>query len=129
MKRTRLRPKGLGTQWKAKLDKLCREVVFARDKETCQWCHSRVKQMHWAHVRSRRYLTSRWDLRNSLVLCAGCHLRWHHQPMLASKWFEQAFPARWQAVMFYDLGAKPGKIDKEIIRLDLEQKLNEYGGC
>ena len=119
-------PKELGKTWKKKLDTLCREVIMARDK-TCQWpgC-GKIEGRQWAHVRSRRYLSSRWDTRNSMALCAGHHLEWHHRPLRAVEWFQAVHPDRARAVLLYDHGAKGGKIDREAIRLGLEQELARH---
>ena len=119
----RLRSVGLGKNWKMALDKLCREVVFARD-DGCQWCGRLDRQMQWAHVRSRRYLSTRWDTRNSLKLCGGCHLLWHHQPLEAIDWFNFKFPARAKALRLHNSGTH--KVDKTLIKLALEQELNKY---
>jgi len=33
----------------------------------------------------------RWDLLNSIVLCAGCHFWWHGNPTEATEWFSKKF--------------------------------------
>ena len=126
LRRTALRKIGKRANWKKALDLLCKQVVFKRDR-CCQWCKRPASGSdHWCHVRSRGYLSSRWDTRNSFRGCPGCHLRWHQQPLTAAAWFEKEFPDRWQAVRFYDHGAGAGKIDRVLIRLALEQELKKY---
>lgn len=75
---------------KAKLDKMCSEFVRKRAiKESggCQRCGAQkhdiikddgsiypaYKQLQWAHCFTRSVLATRWDERNGLGLCAGCH--------------------------------------------------------
>jgi hypothetical protein len=31
------------------------------------------------HIFSRRYMSTRWDLKNGITLCRGCHLYFAHQ--------------------------------------------------
>src|SRR5689334_19833411 len=76
------------------LDALCRQLVFARDEHTCQWCGRKDGKLDWAHITSRRYYITRWFLPNSLVLCAGCHFIWHQHPLLGASWFVTKFPER-----------------------------------
>lgn len=74
------------------LDQLCRALVFARDQQ-CVRCGSTEKGQ-WAHVYTRRLLALRWDLDNSMILCAGCHLHWHHRPLEAVTWWAEQYPER-----------------------------------
>lgn len=81
---------------KNKLDTLCRIVIKLRDDYTCQRCGSPCsgRGCHWSHIYSRKAYSMRWDLLNSLVLCAGCHQWYHSNPLSGREWFEQKFPAR-----------------------------------
>ncbi len=67
-----------------RLDKFCREIVFARDGHTCRRCDKDrfTAQIHWCHIFSRGAKSVRWDMTNSLALCAGCHFWAHHNPTL-----------------------------------------------
>jgi 5-methylcytosine-specific restriction endonuclease McrA len=72
-----------------KLDRFCREVVFARDRDACQRCgKGRVAAaLHWAHTITRAAKSVRWNLDNSQVLCYYCHFRWAHEyPLQFSEW-------------------------------------------
>ena len=60
-----------------KLDKLCGEIVRARGK--CQKCKSKAN-LQAAHIFSRNYNNTRWDLDNLLCLCATCHFYFHQNP-------------------------------------------------
>jgi len=76
-----------------KLDDLCRKACLIRDDSTCQWCGSK-ERLQLSHVRSRRFYETRWELANTKILCAGCHLKWHENPVEADNWFDSKFPAR-----------------------------------
>jgi hypothetical protein len=81
-----------------KLDDLCRDVIIERDNNTCQKCGKRKdKGLNWSHVIPRGHLYLRWDLLNSMALCARCHGWWWHSDIMAAyEWFTEKFPARWQ---------------------------------
>ena len=106
---------GYAHQKKA-LDALCRQIVFKRDPK-CQRC-GKVENGQWCHVSSRRYIALRWRLENSLRLCAGCHLWWHHRPLEAVTWFKATFPQRAHKIEL--LSSVPQKVDLELERLYLE---------
>ena len=67
-----------------KLDKECSRIV--RGRGYCEWgisdCsgadHSKLQT---AHIYSRTYKSVRWDLKNMLCLCAGCHFFGHKNPL------------------------------------------------
>ena len=63
---------------KRKLDLLCSKIVRARGK--CEFC-GRKETLQAAHLFSRRFLNTRWDLSNILCLCAGCHFAAHSCPI------------------------------------------------
>lgn len=109
---------------KRKLDAMCREIVFNRDRMRCRRCGKRPPsiQLQWAHIYSRRYLSIRWDLRNSLALCASCHFWIHSNPMDGAEFVRDVVPQ-------YDLDGvrailnETRKPDLEAIRLSLEEQL------
>lgn len=53
-------------------DDLCREIVFVRDKYTCQRCGSHGT-VQWCHYLGRAKFATRWDLDNVHAFCCGCH--------------------------------------------------------
>ena len=77
------------------LDRACRERVFERDNFACVRCGSR-DGLQWCHVVGRRNLNLRWEDENSFCGCSGCHLFWHHEPILAIDWFRRAYPHRYE---------------------------------
>lgn len=93
--------------YRRRLDALCREVVMLRDNGTCKHCGAR-QNLQWAHVKSRRYLSTRWRLENSLILCAGDHLFFHHNPLEFARWFNEVYPDR---ANLLKLSSRGGKVD------------------
>lgn len=63
---------------KNKADKLFSQSVRARG--VCQRCGRTPPAvvLHCSHVMSRKYTAIRWDERNALCMCQGCHF-WQHQ--------------------------------------------------
>jgi 5-methylcytosine-specific restriction endonuclease McrA len=67
------------TSLRRKLDKICSELV--RGRGLCEHCGSK-KTLQTAHIFSRTYNATRWDLDNLLCLCASCHWFFHKNPVL-----------------------------------------------
>lgn len=103
------------------LDRLCRQVVFERDRNTCRWCKAKPAT-DWAHVMSRRYHALRWDLDNSFAACKGCHLKWHHQPVEAVEWWKSEIgESRYEALRIRLKTRR--KLDLKAVQLDLARRL------
>lgn len=80
-------------------DGYARERCFERDGHKCVRCQ-KTAGIQWAHIITRGILSLRWDLDNNLTLCGGCHkFFWHKEPLLAVKWFEETWPARYEHVL------------------------------
>ncbi len=94
-------------------DKLCGDLVRARGR--CQNGCGRTTGLQWAHGFSRRYHKVRWDLRNGFCLCATCHMRFTHNPLLWEMWLR----AEWGDALYdemRDLALKGPRADlKQII--------------
>jgi 5-methylcytosine-specific restriction endonuclease McrA len=123
LKRTALRKEAKNTKWKSALDKLARQVVFQRDGHKCARC-GKSENIQWCHVNSRRYLSTRWMLENSLAMCAGCHLLWHHRPTEAAEWFAKTYPERIQHLTLVR-AEKAHRIDAELTRIYLQSMLDK----
>ena len=69
-----------------KLDKMFSEIV--RKGGECERCGKTDKtKLQCAHIYSRRHKNIRWDFKNALCLCAGCHMFfWHLEPARAVRW-------------------------------------------
>ncbi len=54
---------------------------YVRQRDVrCQWCGS-MEHLQCAHIVSRRYLATRWDGRNAMALCRGCHFYFTNHPL------------------------------------------------
>jgi 5-methylcytosine-specific restriction endonuclease McrA len=109
------------------LDDLCREVVFLRDKATCQRC-GRTKsggwQLHWAHFYSRSIKAVRNDLDDSCVLCAGCHFWAHKNPAeFVDFWKERLGNENFHCLQ---LRRNCVKVDRWAVKLYLEAEKRKY---
>lgn len=102
-----------------RLDVLCRAAVFDRDGYKCLHCGKRA-HLQWCHVYSRRYRSLRWDLRNCMTLCAGCHLWWHHRPADAVAWWESARPADASAIRIRAQSRERQRVDLAAMEIYLE---------
>ena len=68
-----------------KLDDLCRDIVWHRDKSCCRKCRialDRTQRQGNVHhiVPKKRGYHVRWVIDNLILLCAGCHFWWHADP-------------------------------------------------
>lgn len=73
-----------------KCDKLFSEVV--RSIGECEHCGAKDKTLHCAHIISRAYRSTRWNLENAVCLCTRCHLYWAHKnPVEFVDWLEEYY--------------------------------------
>jgi len=74
---------------KKKADKLWSEIIRAKGK--CEVC-GETRYLNPHHVVGRRNHAVRFDLRNGVCLCSGCHTfrtrSAHQDPLWFMKWFE-----------------------------------------
>ena len=107
------------------LDALCRLVVLARDGHRCRRCGA-TNRLQWCHIYSRRYQSLRWHTLNSMMLCAGCHLWQHHNPIEGGRFFESELGREWDKLQL--IRRTPRKVDREAERLALLAELNGQAG-
>jgi hypothetical protein len=71
---------------KAACDRLFSQYI--RSLGFCEYCGRGEPevQLQCAHWISRRYSNTRCDPENAFCLCAGCHLRFTHNPTEFSDW-------------------------------------------
>ena len=73
-----------------KLDKEISRIV--RSRGICARCSkgAEEKTMQCAHIFHRRHFSVRWDLKNCLCLCGGCHIFWAHlEPILFTEFVKK----------------------------------------
>ena len=58
-----------------KYDKIFSQVVREAADWECEICHRSNIRMECSHDRSRRYVLTRYDPRNAICSCSGCHRR------------------------------------------------------
>ena len=103
---------------KASIKKNCDKLMgqHIRSRGYCECCNNRDKaQLQWCHIKSRRYLSIRWDELNSLCLCAKCHRWFTDHPDLFTKWIDKLWPDRLD---------KLNKQFQVIYKMTLEDRLN-----
>lgn len=89
------------------LDEVARLQVLERDGGVCVRCRNDQNGAQWAHIISRRHLSTRWEPDNALTLCGGCHFFWHSMPMLAMEWFRKTWPDRHEHILrLFNAGGK-----------------------
>ena len=62
-----------------KLDNLWSKAIRAQGY--CEYCGRKEPEvtLHAHHIFSRRHFSTRWDVRNGVCLCTGCHLYKAHK--------------------------------------------------
>lgn len=70
-----------------KADALWGKAVRQRDG-ACRRC-GKTEVLQAAHIISRRYKATRWDLDNGIALCRGCHHWNHHFPVEYDWWIRE----------------------------------------
>ena len=107
---SRVRKTPLGKMRNA-ADKLIGDIVRARGR--CEAADVPLKReqgctavLQWCHGFSRRYMATRWDLRNGFCMCSGHHSYFTPRP---SEW-EQWMQGKLGMTVYLELQAKRGKI-------------------
>lgn len=72
-----------------KADDLWAKIIKIRDGYKCQRCQSTHKQLNSCHFYSRAAKSVRWDLKNGVCLCVGCHFFTHQNPAEFVQWFTE----------------------------------------
>lgn len=67
---------------KKKMDVLWSKLI--RSKGACEVCGGSPDNAH--HIVGRINYALRWDLKNGICLCVGCHFKAHNNPMWFMDW-------------------------------------------
>lgn len=97
-------------------------AMLCRNRGRCQRCKS-VQNLQWSHIKSRRFLSIRWDEDNCLCMCASCHRWWHDHPDESGQWFAMTFPDQYKRLQrkFQPI-TKLSLLDYLLIEADLKKK-------
>ena len=107
-----------------KADRLWSLAIRERDG-ACRRCGT-TERLQAAHVISRRYKAIRWDLRNGICLCMGCHHWNHHNPVEFDWWVQDLIgkdvydALKSEALNYVD---RVKRIDLEEVIEDLKRKV------
>jgi len=100
-----------------KLDAEFSRAIRKRDKWRCRRCGTQYAEgsrgLHCAHIVGRRNRELRWDERNAVSLCMGCHLWAHANPLAFTDWLKDEIGAptlRW----LKKTGATPKKVRETV---------------
>lgn len=102
------RRKAKRTTLRNKADRLFSLYIRGRDR-VCVKCGRQVN-LQCAHVFSRRYMNVRFDPRNAVTLCAGCHKYFTHNPI---EW-EDFMVERMGTVAYSELRADARRTDTRV---------------
>jgi len=106
------------------LDKLFSEYLRKKISccERCGGATSRKLQVH--HFIRRRNYSVRYDDENCVVLCGGCHMYFHSHPIEEIEWTQNRLGDRYDLLRARSIQTRT--IDRELIKLDLRERLKEY---
>jgi 5-methylcytosine-specific restriction endonuclease McrA len=71
-----------------KCDKLFADIIKSTGQ--CDRC-GKTKPLNCAHIISRAYRNTRWNLENAVCLCVGCHFWAHQNPVGFTKWLQDYY--------------------------------------
>lgn len=108
-----------------KADRLWSQLIRQRDG-ACRRCGRGQGEvvLQAAHVISRRYKAIRWDDRNGICLCVGCHHWAHMQPIEFDWWVRDLIGGKTYETLRTEALAYTGTLK----RVDLESVVNMLMG-
>jgi len=111
-----------------KLDALVGKWV--REKKTkgvCEYCGDKPKSkrnIQWCHIKSRRYLSVRWDLDNCFCLCGKCHRYFTDNPDDFVCWMLDDHPVQFTRLQEkFQKVSKMGVVEMQELYDKLEKEL------
>jgi hypothetical protein len=107
-----------------KADKLFSALI--REEDHCEWCGAKNDTLQCAHIFTRSYKITRYDPLNAICLCAGCHFRWHKEPVEAVEWVKNYLGVNVYEELRYTAKNRVDKIDLNQIISDLKNREGVY---
>ena len=100
--------------------------LFIRKRDgACRACGS-TDGLQCAHVWSRRYHAVRFDERNAVALCRGCHVKFTHSQALWDGWCEENIPEYRHLRMLAVNGVtEDGTPSNKLAYLDIKRKFTD----
>jgi len=107
-----------------KLDKAWSRAILSKGR--CEVCSTK-EYLNAHHVEGRRNLQLRWDLRNGVCLCSGCHVFRKESAHQSPEWFHTWLESNRKEDLEYIMAIR-NNIVKWTIE-DLLNKLSELEQC
>jgi len=115
------------TELKKELDKLWADLVKERAGHECEKCRKK-DYLNSHHIYSRTNYPVRWDERNGVCLCAGCHTLTntsaHKSPLDFMEWIRAKRGETWYKTLQLKANTIT-KNDKKLLKLYLEIELQK----
>lgn len=73
---------------KRKADAIFSKLIRSRGE--CERC-TKTTSLQTSHIITRSNLHLRYNPRNALCLCGGCHMWWHKEPLEAITWYKEVY--------------------------------------
>ena len=109
-----------------KLDNAFREKIMERDGR-CVICGT-TERLQWSHLITRRKWRTRWDPKNSAMMCAACHFKHHKQgPEDFVLWTIKRYGLEWYEQMVLESKIPMSPAQKKDLIDDLLEISNSIG--
>lgn len=106
-----------------KLDKLFSQYIRQRDV-VCQRCGG-TSGLQNSHFHGRRKASTRHNEDNACLLCYGCHMYFHANPLEHTEWFRERVGET--KFMLLNIQANQvGKVDRQAVELYLRNLLEDH---
>lgn len=127
-------------KWEARLDGLFRELIRRRawarvgGCERAQYVANHEGVMRWqdlqtAHLHSCRNHTTRWDPRNAVGLCGGCHMYLDSHIDAKAEFARKVLGDEYDRLyILANLTSKQSPIDYKMVELYLKEEIKELEG-
>ena len=84
------KPKNRKGYWKTRCDIVFSKVIKLRSNYICEET-GEIGNVQCAHIVSRRYMSTRWDLTNAICLSAKRHLYYTYRPVEWKEYINKRF--------------------------------------
>ncbi len=108
-----------------KTDALFRQLILKTRPLKCEWCGKTKppEGLQVCHILPKgTYRKLRYSPENILLCCAGCHLRWHSNPLEAREFIKRYKGEDYYSKLLLADKITP-RIDLKLRRIALEQEL------